>query len=165
MSFGGLRPLDPHQRRCPWTPPGALKRVQGPWTPRHDGRALRSLRFASISFFFSQQPSGISDHLQTTVQQYNVIIPLAWKAVGGFCESPFLLCVCMCIYVPVWLGFRYLGLLWKVEVWLQPTPPNSSWLRWLPQMSWNQLVNLDEPYVIWYDLIFFPTYVSSLTIL
>ena len=42
---------------------------------------------------------------------------------------------------------------------------NSSWLRWLPQMSWNQLVNIDEPYVIWYDLIFFPTYVSSLTIL
>ena len=42
---------------------------------------------------------------------------------------------------------------------------NSSWLRWLPQMSWNQLVNIDESYVIWYDLIFFPTYVSSLTIL
>ena len=34
-----------------------------------------------------------------------------------------------------------------------------------PSMSWNQLVNIDEPYVIWYDLIFFPTYVSSLTIL
>ena len=31
---------------------------------------------------------------------------------------------------------------------------NSSWLRWLPQMSWNQLVNIDEPYVIWYDHIF-----------
>ena len=39
-SFGGLRPLDPHQGRCPWT-------------PRRDGRALRSLlRFATISFFF-----------------------------------------------------------------------------------------------------------------
>ena len=42
---------------------------------------------------------------------------------------------------------------------------NSSWLRWLPQMSWNQLVNIDGPYVIWYDLIFFPTYVSSPTVL
>ena len=42
---------------------------------------------------------------------------------------------------------------------------NWIWLRWLPQMSWNQLVNIDEPYVIWYDLIFFPTYVFSLTIL
>ena len=42
---------------------------------------------------------------------------------------------------------------------------NSSWLRWLSQMSWNQLVNMDEPYVIWYDLIFFPIYVSSPTIL
>ena len=42
---------------------------------------------------------------------------------------------------------------------------NSSWLRWLPQMIWNQLVNIDEPYVIWYDLTFFPTCVSNLTIL
>ena len=42
--------------------------------------------------------------------------------VGGFCESAFLLCVFvrMYVYVPVWLGFRYLGLLWKVEVRLQP---------------------------------------------
>ena len=29
-------------------------------------------------------------------------------------------------------------------------------------MIWNQVVNIDEPYVIWYDLIFFPTYVSNL---
>ena len=28
-------------------------------------------------------------------------------------------------------------------------------------MSWNQLVNIDEPYVIWHDLIFFPAYMSS----
>ena len=38
---------------------------------------------------------------------------------------------------------------------------NSSWLRWLPQMSRNQLVNIDEPHIIWYDLIFFPTYMLS----
>ena len=37
MSFGGLRPLDPHQGRCPWT-------------PCRGGQALRSL---TISFFFS----------------------------------------------------------------------------------------------------------------
>ena len=45
MSFGGLHPLDPHQ--------GPLN---GPCTPHHDGRVLRSLRllhFAAISFFFS----------------------------------------------------------------------------------------------------------------
>ena len=29
----------------------------------------------------------------------------------------------------------------------------------------NQLVNIDEPHIIWYDLIFFPTSVSRLTIL
>ena len=41
----GCLPLDP--TRGPWT---------GPWTPCRDGRALRSLRslcFATISFFFS----------------------------------------------------------------------------------------------------------------
>ena len=59
-------------------------------------------------------------------------IPLAWKAVGGFCDSAFLLCVCVCVYkvtflcvcvcvcIPVWLGFRYSGLLWNVEVRWQP---------------------------------------------
>ena len=51
------------------------------------------------------------------------LIPLAWKAVGGFCDSAFFLCGgvygCVCVYVPVWLGFHYSGLLWKVEVRLQ----------------------------------------------
>ena len=42
---------------------------------------------------------------------------------------------------------------------------NSSWHCWLPQTSRNQLMNIDEPHIIWYDLIFFPTYVSRLTIL
>ena len=29
------------------------------------------------------------------------------------------MCMCMYVYVPVWLGFPYSGLLWKVEVRLQ----------------------------------------------
>ena len=51
----------------PRNPPGALPLdptrgpYAGPWTPCPDGRALRSLGFATISFFFSQQPSGISE--------------------------------------------------------------------------------------------------------
>ena len=57
MSFGGLHPLDPHQGRCPWTPPGALKQAPGP----HAVMGERSARYASQLFpFFSQQPSGIS---------------------------------------------------------------------------------------------------------
>ena len=60
MSFGGLRPLDPHQGRCPWTPPGALKRVPGPHAVMGE-RSARFARYASQLFpFFSQQPSGIT---------------------------------------------------------------------------------------------------------
>ena len=62
MSFGGLRPLDPHQGRCPWTPPGALKRAPGPHAVMGE-RSARFARYASQLFpFFSQQPSGISDY-------------------------------------------------------------------------------------------------------
>ena len=57
MSFGGLRPLDPHQGRCPWTPPGAFKRAPGP----HAVMGEHSTRYASQ--LFSQQPSGISEQL------------------------------------------------------------------------------------------------------
>ena len=57
--------------------------------------------------------------------------------------------------------------LFKLSLWLLGGLPhhhstNSSWLRWLPQTSRNQLVNIDEPHIIWYDLIFFPTYTGKL---
>ena len=53
------------------------------------------------------------------------IIPLAWKEIGGFAiANSFCVFVgvwgCVCMYVPVWLGFRYSALLWRIEVRLQP---------------------------------------------
>ena len=45
-SFRGLRPLDPHQGLCPWTPPGPLG---GPLDPTPQGsRALRSSIFCTL---------------------------------------------------------------------------------------------------------------------
>ena len=62
MSFGGLCPLDPHQGRCPWTPPGALKRAPGP----HAVMGERSARYASLAtlrnyflFFLNNQVASL----------------------------------------------------------------------------------------------------------
>ena len=40
---GGLRPLDTRQGRCPWTPPGALRRAPG---PHADLRCAHFARYA-----------------------------------------------------------------------------------------------------------------------
>ena len=62
----------------------------------------------------------------------------AWKAVGEWCDSE-CVCVggcvgvCMYVYVPVWLGFRYSDLLWKVEK--LKSDYNQTWVKdaiWVP---------------------------------
>ena len=77
---------------------------------------------AGNSIYFFKSCGNIDVVGETSIYQL-FFIPLAWKAIGGYCDSQFLLCVCRGVYVCMfqfWLDFRYWGLLWKVEVRLEP---------------------------------------------
>ena len=54
LQLPGLRPLDPHQWLCPWTPPGPLSGAPKPW----GSRALRAsiLTLGALNFSLAQGP-------------------------------------------------------------------------------------------------------------